>query len=318
MNKNNKAPTIAELTAASHNGGSHDNLMARPLNLQTESGYDAYNPSGIFEYDGRQILAARVERHDDELHSQTRFYSRDSETEIWRHDSSLPILPLQDPFVIRLEDTWLVGGVKVHPKQSNTAEIDYWETQIYGGDSLEELRHVFTGPKNMKDIRLVPIEGGLGVFTRPQGEKGGRGRIGFTAIKGLSELTPQLLYDAPLLSGVIAHEHQEWGGVNEAYPLPDGRIGVLAHLARFVTENGLERDYRAITFIYDHNKDMVTDQQIIACRDCFPPSIKPKRPDLQKVVFPGGMTLDSPTVTVNAGIGDSSAWQKTITNHPFQ
>ena len=84
----------------------------------------------------------------------------------------------------------------------------------------------------MKDLRLVELQdGSIGVFTRPQGEKGGRGKIGFTRVASLEELSIDQINKAPLLEGQFVDE--EWGGCNEIHLLPNGILGVLGHIACF-------------------------------------------------------------------------------------
>ncbi|VTR60830.1 Protein of uncharacterised function (DUF1861) [Serratia fonticola] len=66
----------------------------------------------------------------------------------------------------------------------------------------------------MKDIRLCQIQPGrIGVFTRPQGNIGGRGTIGYVEISCLEELTPDTIANAQLLDRQFNSD--EWGGVNE-------------------------------------------------------------------------------------------------------
>ena len=73
----------------------------------------------------------------------------------------------------------------------------------------------------MKDLRLAELnDGSIGVLTRPQGEKGGRGKIGFARISSLEELTLDVVEEAPLLEGQFVDE--EWGGANEPHILANG------------------------------------------------------------------------------------------------
>lgn len=318
MGNKNQAPSISDLLKLTHNGGSHENLDVSELILPTESGYDAYNPSAIFEYRGRDMLAARVEPRAQPLLSTTVFYSHDAQRGVWYRDESIPALPLQDPFVTQHDGQWLVGGVRVHTMPGNPQQHDYWETQIFAGESLEELRHLFTGPRGMKDIRPVTLGDRLGIFTRPQGRKGGRGRIGFTMVSQFSDLTPQLLYDAPLIDGVVAHGQGEWGGINEAHFSPEtGFVWALGHLGRFVTDRGLEtKDYKGITFVFDPGKNSVSKQQLVVCRDCFPDHVEAKSPVEKNVVFPSSIALNGTTAVLTAGVSDAGAWQIRIAN-PF-
>lgn len=97
----------------------------------------------------------------------------------------------------------------------------------------------------MKDIRLIQIAAGrIGVFTRPQeppNQFGQRGQIGYFEIASLDGLQKALEdYDQPknsdtLIQGLFIDRKLslekglgdgEWGGANQLFLLPDGRIGV--------------------------------------------------------------------------------------------
>jgi len=96
----------------------------------------------------------------------------------------------------------------------------------------------------MKDIRLVELKNGkIGVFTRPQGRRGRRGKIGFTTISSLENLTPRTLTKAQIIKGQFAKG--EWGGVNQALILKNGKIGALGHIARY-SKDKQNRFYYAI------------------------------------------------------------------------
>lgn len=70
----------------------------------------------------------------------------------------------------------------------NPPKIVSWVTQFYRGYRIDSMHHFSSGPAMMKDIRLIELlDGRIGVLTRPQGEVGGRGQIGFTIIDSLEE-----------------------------------------------------------------------------------------------------------------------------------
>ena len=59
----------------------------------------------------------------------------------------------------------------------------------------------------MKDIRLLELsDGRILVAVRPQGEIGGRGKIGFLVVKSLDELTKERMESAPVLEGQFVDE----------------------------------------------------------------------------------------------------------------
>jgi hypothetical protein len=175
------------------------------------------------------------------------------------------------------------------------------------------LKPFFKGPDGMKDIRLVELQdGSVGVFTRPQGAKGGRGKIGFARVVSLDALTEAVIDDAPLLEGQFAEG--EWGGVNEAHLLQDGRIGVLGHTACF--DEAGDRHYYPMAFLFDPRDASFTEMNIIAERSRFLPGPS-KRPDLQDVVFSGGLVRrENGSATLYAGISDADAQTLSI-DDPF-
>ncbi|PLR75865.1 hypothetical protein CU633_18465 [Bacillus sp. V3-13] len=163
------------------------------------------------------------------------------------------------------------------------------------------------------NCRLAELQdGSIGVFTRPQGEKGGRGKIGFTKIGSLDDLTVAAINDAPLLQDQFIEE--EWGGANEIHLLKNGLLGVLGHIASFDEEGN--RHYYPMSFVFDPESGNFSDIELIAVRDNFldGPS---KRPDLVDVVFSGGLVRNEEgTAKLYAGISDAEAQILTIKD-PF-
>jgi len=140
------------------------------------------------------------------------------------------------------------------------------------------------------------------VFSRPQGELGGRGTIGFTAVDSLDRPEARGIEQAPLLRGQFRAE--EWGGANEAHLLRNGRIGVLGHIA-CMDEAG--KHYYPMVFSVDPETGEHTPPRIIAARKYFPEGV-PKRPDLVDVIFSGGLRRHADgTATLYAGISDAEA-----------
>ena len=163
----------------------------------------------------------------------------------------------------------------------------------------------------MKDVRLVELaDGRIGIFTRPQGAKGGRGKIGFTIVNSFEEVTAQTMQDAPLLP---LFGEEEWGGVNEAVLLSDNRIGVLGHIACFEPDE--VRHYYPMSFVFDPQSRECTGLQILAERKEFLPGPS-KRPDLEDVLFSGGITLMGEDALLYVGVSDCEVQYKTIRN-PF-
>lgn len=164
-------------------------------------------------------------------------------------------------------------------------KIVSWVTQFYRGYRIDSLHHFSSGPELMKDIRLIELQDGrIGVLTRPQGDRGGRGQIGFTIIDSLEELHEQTFLEAEILQHQFVPE--EWGGANEAHLLKNGHVGVLGHIACFDPLG--KKHYYAMVFSLNPDTFETTPVKIIAARSDFP--VGPgKRPDLQDVIFSGGL-----------------------------
>ncbi|PZD97010.1 hypothetical protein DNH61_05025 [Paenibacillus sambharensis] len=271
---------------------------------------DVYNITAPFTDEGTILLAGRVESRDSES-SDVMFFAQ--QEQVWAPKHELPVFHLQDPFITRVGGELIMGGVQTYPNPEDENRL-MWRTVLYRGQRVSELRPFFTGPDGMKDLRLVELEdGGIGVFTRPQGIKGGRGKIGFARTASLEELTMELIAEAPLLEEQFTDA--EWGGVNEAQMLSNGLIGVLGHIARF--DEGNNRHYYPMIFVLDPDTGWYSDIELIAVRNNFLPG-PAKREDLHNVVFSGGLVRNPDgTAVLYAGISDAEAHTMTIPD-PFQ
>lgn len=270
---------------------------------------DVYNITAPFENQGKLVIAGRVEARDSE-HSEVYFFEEQDGS--WSPIEDAPVYQLQDPFHTRIHGELVLGGVQIYPHPT-VPEALMWRTVFYKGPSIYELELFFTGPDGMKDLRLVELQDGrIGVFTRPQGEKGGRGKIGFAQAASLEELSIDLVNEAPLLEGQFIDE--EWGGCNEIHLLPNGILGVLGHIACF-DEQG-DRHYYPMAFSFDPATGVHGETQLIAMRSEFLAGAS-KRSDLVDVVFSGGLIrhLDG-TATLYCGISDAEAHRVTIQD-PF-
>ncbi|MCK9860823.1 DUF1861 family protein [Paenibacillus sp. ATY16] len=270
---------------------------------------DVYNIAAPIQDGEITVIPGRVESRDSE-HSDVVFFSEQGGR--WLPVEGAPVLALQDPFHCRIGGELVLGGVEIYPHPEREDAL-MWRTVFYRGSGIRDLKLFFKGPDGMKDIRLVELRGGnIGVFTRPQGEKGGRGKIGFAQVASLDALTTKIIDDAPLLDEQFAEG--EWGGANEAHLLNDGRVGVLGHTACF--DEAGDRHYYPMAFVYDPKDASFTDMKIIAERSRFLPGPS-KRPDLQDVVFSGGLVRrEDGNALLYAGISDADAQVLTIID-PF-
>src|SRR5690606_17394846 len=242
---------------------------------------DVYNITAPFLDNGELVIAGRVEDRDSEESSVYFFVERAGK---WEPKQDAPTFRLQDPFLTFIKGDLVLGGVETFPHPEVVGALG-WRTIFLKGSSINELKEFAKGPDGMKDVRLVELStGDIGVFTRPQGEKGGRGKIGFTRIDTLANLTSEKIDKAPLLVDQFIDE--EWGGANEIHLLENGLLGVLGHIANFDKEG--DRHYYPMIFVYNPLDDSYSDIELIATRSKFLEGPY-KRPDLIDVVFSGGL-----------------------------
>lgn len=285
-----------------------DIMRSRLLTFEGCQGLDVYNITAPFVLGGRSIIAARVERRDQELSRIGLF----EQGELGRYapvagfggDGAWPAAfeGLQDPCVAVIGGMVVLGGVRF-PIVLEDGKAG-WVMEFYQFDSANVPQLVFRGPTKMKDIRLVELTGGrVGVFTRPQGVNGGRGRVGYISFASLQECDAEALYDAPLIDMRLTDE--EWVGANEAHLLADGRIGVLGHVAAFDAAGN--KCYQAMCFEFDPKTHTATPLRVLAKRADFPDA-PAKKPDLVNVVFSGGLSRHGDaTATLYAGLSDAAA-----------
>lgn len=280
------------------------------LSFTGVGGKDVYNITAPFTLGGKTILAGRVESRDSER-SEIRFFTERPDSS-WAPLSGAPVFTLQDPFFTFIQGELILGGVEVFP-HPHKADAPLWRTVLYKGKTLHELTPFFTGPDAMKDLRIAELPGGeIAVFTRPQGAKGGRGKIGYAVASSLRDLTIELVNEAPLLADQFIDA--EWGGANELHLLKNGRIGVLGHVACF--DDAGDRHYYPMVFALDPATGEYSDMALIAVRADFLPG-EAKRPDLADVVFSGGlMRKPDGTADLYAGISDAEAQRITMPD-PF-
>jgi len=270
-------------------------------------GLDVYNPTSPFSDKDAEALIARVEPRDTE-YSHIRFFYKENNT--CKQIPNSPVLPLQDPFWTVIQGELVVGGVEIIPDA--WGHIIAWRTKLYRGASLLRLHHFFDGPLGMKDLRLCETtRRDIAVFTRPQGAKGGRGKIGFIRIASLNDLSMSIIDQAPLLD---IFNDDEWGGVNQPILLDDGSIGCLGHIACF--SEGNVRHYYPMTFVFNPDTSSHTYPKIILERSDILPG-PTKRDDLQDVLFPGGLSfVNGSWALLYLGVSDAECQVCKIRN-PF-
>lgn len=288
--------------------------VAERLEFADVGGKDVYNPTKPFRIGGKTVLAARVESRDSETDTVSMFFE-------WRGNAyrpikNVPVFKMQDPFYTFIGGELILGGVEIFERPEGGLG---YRTAFFRGKSLKGLKNFATGPDKMKDIRLVELPGGgIGVFTRPQGKMEGtsidglRGRVGFTVIRDLSKLTPDLLRTAPLIR--LPLDDAEWMGVNEV-TLAGNRLSVLGHIAKFGAEG--DRHYYAVHFLFNPVSGRVTKFRILLERADLVAGLngQSKRADLRDVIFSGGMAVDEGGSTwLYVGAGDAEVHRARIGN----
>lgn len=285
---------------------------ARKITFLGVEGYDVYNISVAFKVEGKTYIAGRVEKRENEM-SMVRFF------EGIAPDTYQAVLPemtfhdLQDPFVTFIHDEMVMGGVQIIFDPLNRRRIVSWHTCFFRGKTLSDLKLFAIGPSHMKDIRLGELpDGRIAIFTRPQGKKGGFGKIGFMTVDSLDHVNGEDMLDAQ-----IAQTHfipEEWGGANDVHLLKSGLLGVMGHISRR-DDKGLH--YQAMCFAMNPQTGAHTPLRVVACRKDM--SAGPsKRPDLADVLFTGGIVRHGDgTATLYTGVSDCEAYCAEI-DDPFK
>jgi len=262
-----------------------------------------YNPSSAFEYNSKLLISARVEEQDKFAESETYFFENNNGLFVLRKD--LPFFKLEDPFIIKVNNLFVFGGVEVYKSNGN---LDF-RTVFYKGETLETLERFAEGPLGMKDIRLVQLpDNRIGVFTRPQKGVYGLGQIGYLEINNLDELADLDFYSAKI---ICTFPENTWGGVNSPI-FYNNQLYVFGHIANVSKDNS--KNYYGTSFIFDLNKKEVKDFKIILKRDNFPKS-KSKYPWLENVVFPSACKITNDYIYLYSGLSDYDCGFAKIKNY---
>jgi len=291
-----------------------------------DDGLTVYNPAPVV-IDGQTYLWARVEKRKTETDSVVQSFKAGKNGECDVVVKAPIFKRLQDPFYCGVVDDYHIFGGNQADKIEGTTDSEY-RTVFYRYKNLfnlintdEETGEPFAvGPKKMKGIRLIQRENGrIDVFSRPQGQFGGRGRIGYFEIVSLDTLGRALAeYDVQKNPETLIQDlfiDEEWGGANQLFNLPNGKIGVLGHIAgfsheRYIAANGKEeskKNYYPMTFVFDPETRSASNVQIIATAEQFPP-IEVKKSDLESICYSGGLVrLDNGYARLYVGIGDTKA-----------
>lgn len=286
------------------------------LRFDGVEGWDVYNCSLPFTgVDGNRYIYGRVERPDEWASSVARLFREVGKDHFAAVENTM-IYQLEDPFLARIHGELIMGGTHV---RKTKGKIDTYYGYFYRGDETG-MKYFTTGPDRMKDIRLIELaDGRIGVFSRPRHGKfagGAQSQIGFAVIDSLDELDAELIASAPYLEGLFGAG--EWGGVNQAYRLESGKIGVIGHMS--YTDRTPEGEqllvYVNTAFVLDPEAKTVTPPEIIGTKSCYP-ACAPKLPRLADCAFTSGiLPREDGLVDLYSGIGDAGEGRITIDN-PF-
>ena len=291
---------VSELFDQFKAGRDNVNRSTQQLLFAGVDEHDVYNITAPFRSRDITVIAGRVEpRH----HEFSKIVFFEETQGVWYPVPDAPLFDLQDPFFCFVRGELVFGGVRIH---ENDSGLLGWKTVFFRGSDIFDLKEFFVGPNGMKDIRLCDLQDGrIGVFSRPQGMKGGRGTIGYTEISRLEDLTLDVLDAAPLIENMF--HPSDWGGANETHLLPGGEIGVLAHAAYYENDDFLrDRHYYATAFTFNPQNRTFRNYKVIASRDQFPDG-HAKRPDLKDVIFSSGLVRSSGGTRLYAGLSDAEA-----------
>ncbi len=284
---------------------------ARKLTFLGVEGYDVYNISVPFSCQGKTYIAGRVEKRENEW-STVRFFEQTGPDV---YTAALPgtvFQAFQDPFVTFIHGEMILGGVQVAGDPLDPARIIHWHTCFYRGPSPWELKLFAIGPSHMKDIRLCGLQDGrVAVFTRPQGKKGGLGKIGFMVFDSLDDVNGEDMLNARIYQTHFLPE--EWGGANDVHLLKNGLLGVAGHIARR-DRDGLH--YQPMCFALNPRTGEHSPLAVLARRGDFPDGPS-KRPDLGDVLFTAGLIRHpGGSATLYTGVSDCEACRAEI-DDPF-
>ncbi len=281
-------------------------------------GYDVYNCSIPFTWEGREYIFGRVERREEWARSWVRLFEKSGKDTYALVPGSM-IYQLEDPFIQMIHGELVLGGTSVEKESGN---VKTYRGYFYRGKKLDDLVYFTTGPDRMKDIRLVELrDGRIGVFSRARGRKieemyGAGAVVGFAVIDDLNQLTAEVVENAPVIGNLFGRG--EWGGCNQCYLLNDGRVGVIGHKCyeEARAEQGTQLIYMNVSFIFDPETHQATEPQILATRGSYPVAAA-KKPKLLDCAFTSGIVLRADgKVDLYSGVGDTHEGRVVIDN-PF-
>lgn len=289
----------------------YDGAILTFKGIKEGSDYDVYNCSIPFVYEGKRYIYGRVEPHDRWATSRVYLFC-ETEPDVFERVVDATSYQMEDPFIAFINGERILGGVNV---QKSKGEFEYYDCRFYKGNDPEASVYFTTGPKNMKDIRLVQMENGIGVFTRPEG------LVGFTVINDIMELDAAVIDSAPIVDFI---DENGYGGANQCYYLESGMIGIIGHMVypKELPDGRVERVYINVAAVFDPNTKKTVETKIIGTRRCYPPSdhikMHPTGIPLDDTAFTSGIVMrDDGKADLYSGLSDALEGRITI-DYPFE
>lgn len=288
------------------------------LRFHGVEGYDVYNCSIPFLWNGKTYIYGRVEKREVWAGSWVRLFEKTGQDEYTLVPESTGY-QLEDPYISFIQGELVMGGTHV---RKQCGEVETYYGYFYRGANPDDLLYFTTGPDQMKDIRLVELaDGAIGVFSRPRSKEieekyGSASIVGFTKIRSLDELNGEVIANAKPIDGLFGPG--EWGGCNQVYLLENGKLGVAAHQSFSQPQDGGEplAVYMNIAFEFDPATFEVSNKKVIGTRACYPAG-PAKRPQLVDCTFTSGLVMgEDGKADLYAGIGDAQEGRLQI-DYPF-
>jgi hypothetical protein len=308
--------TLAEKKTAFEQNEKNQPLESVVLTFKGLNGFDIYNTSVPFSWNGKRYIYGRVEKRHEWARSWVRLFEETGKDEYTLVKDSM-IYQLEDPFVTVIGDEIVMGGTHVRYRKNN---FNTFYGYFYRGTDLEDLRYFTTGPDLMKDIRLVDLPQGVGVFSRPRNEEvekqyGSASVIGFTVIPDLDSLDDEIIANAAVIPDLFGNG--EWGGCNQCFYLDSGLIGVIGHKSFAGPGDPPLAVYMNISFVFDPVKNRILDEKILATRSSYPPG-PAKKGELVDCTFTSGIVMrEDGKADLYGGLGDVSEGRIVI-DYPFE
>ena len=275
------------------------------LRFEGVGGFDVYNCSVPFIWEGNEYIFGRVERREDYANSFTCLFTSAG------RDRYVPVpgavtYPIEDPHIAVIGGELILGGTHVRKRGG---EIDEFYGYYYRGKDPKFLTHFTCGPAHMKDIRLVQLpDGRVGVFTRPRDEQvaarySSEAIVGYAVLDSVNDLDCTIAGRARAVEGLFSAG--EWGGCNQCYLLRDGRIGVIGHRCYREPAGGVVLHvYLNIAFIFDPVSFRVCDMKVIGEKQSYPDTPW-MLPYLKDCAFTSGIVMrPDGKADLYSGLGD--------------